>query len=62
MGQGCGFDPQSGHLQDAANEFITKWNNKLWSLSVFPPPPTFFSLFLPSFLSLKSTNEKKMDF
>ena len=32
--QGCGFDPWSGHIQEATNEYINKWNNKSMSLSL----------------------------
>ena len=28
IGQNCGFDPQSWHVQEASNECINKWNNK----------------------------------
>ena len=27
MHKGCGFDPQSGHIQEATNEYINNWNN-----------------------------------
>ena len=33
MHPGWGFDPQSGHVQEATNESINRWNNKLISLS-----------------------------
>ena len=33
--QGFGFDPESGHTQDAPKECINKWNNK----SMFPSLP-----------------------
>ena len=32
--QGCGFDPQSGHIQESTNECISKWNNKSMFLSL----------------------------
>ena len=40
----------SGHIQESTNEGIRKWNNK----SMF----FFFSLSLPSLLSLKAINKK----
>ena len=33
MHEGCGFDPQSGYIQEATNECMNKWNNKSISLS-----------------------------
>ena len=45
MHQGCGFDPQSGHIQESMNERINKWDNK----------SMFLSLSLP--LSVKSINK-----
>ena len=32
--QGCGFNPQSGHIRESTNECINKWNNKLISASL----------------------------
>ena len=34
--QGCGFDPQSGHMQASTNECINKWNNKSMFLCLPP--------------------------
>ena len=34
--QGCGFNSMSGHMQEATNEGINKWNNKSMSLSLSP--------------------------
>ena len=37
--QECGFDPQSGHIQESTNECINKQdNNKSIFLSLFHPP------------------------
>ena len=44
MHKGCGFDPQSGHIQEATNEYINNWNNK----------PMF--LFLKSALKFSNLN------
>ena len=48
MCQGCGFDPQSGHVQESTNECINKWN----SISVVHS--------LSPFLFLRSINKKMM--
>ena len=42
MHQGCGFDPWSGHRQEATNEYINKWNTKWMFLFLFEALP--FSL------------------
>ena len=42
--QGCGFDSQSGHIQETTNECTHKWNNK--SISSSPSPSLSFSLSL----------------
>ena len=35
-GQDCGFDPQSGHIEDSPSEYVNQWNNKAVSLLHFP--------------------------
>ena len=36
--QSCGFDPQSGHIQETTSEGMNKWdNNRHFFLSPFPP-------------------------
>ena len=34
IGRGCGFDAQSGHIQESTKECTDKWNNKLKFLSL----------------------------
>lgn len=36
MQEGCGFDLRWEHIQDMANEFINKWDNKSVFLSLHP--------------------------
>ena len=59
MGQGFGFDPWLGHMQQSANECIHEWNNKSispsLSLSLSPCLP---SLSLSHPLPLKSILKK----
>ena len=51
--QGCRFDPQPGHVQEATNKCVNKWNNK----STF----FFLSLPLPSPLFLKPIKIKNKE-
>ena len=49
--QGCAFEPQSGHTQEAANECMKEWNNKVMFLSL--------SLSLPSPAKISNLKKKK---
>ena len=40
LGQGCRLHLWSGHIQEATNECIHKWNNK-WIFLFLSPPPSF---------------------
>ena len=54
--KGCGFYPQSGHLQESTNECMNKCKTKLVSLSLCLSYAVFFLLY---FLSLINQLKKK---